>query len=572
MEKEITGAALVCRALRAEGVKFVFGYPGGQVIDLFDALYDEPALELILLRHEQGLVHAADGYARTTGEIGVCVVTSGPGATNLVTGVATAFADSVPLVCIAGQVSTALLESSAFQEVDVASVTRSVSKRVFSVRRRAELGRVLQEAFRIAHEGRPGPVVIELPKDIQRAAGEGCYPPGAPVESPKPVIDREKLHLAAERLLSAQKPLILAGGGVHLAHAGEALTALAERTGIPVVTTIMGIGSIPTAHPLWVGNLGIHGSFAANRAVSGCDVLLSLGTRFNDRITGKPGTFAPGAYIIHVDLDPAELSRNVAADLALVADAGEVLEALLLEMPRGDHPAWRAVLAAWQREHPLTMGEGFTPESILRAVNRLFPDAIVAADVGQNQLWTTQFLELRRGQRLLLSGGLGTMGYGLPAAIGAKLGAPDRPVICVTGDGGLQMNLQELTTAAALELPVVICVMQNTYLGNVRQWQQMFYGRRYAGTCLRRRRSCKCGVTDCPPYLPDFVKLAESCGVLGLRVGREEEIEPALRQAKDCGRAALIEFCIEPEANVLPIVPPGAPLSEMLLSAEQSCL
>lgn len=565
MDQEITGAALVCRALCAEGVRLVFGYPGGQVIDLFDALADTPSLELVLPRHEQGMVHMADGYARATGAVGVCIATSGPGVTNLVTGIATAFADSVPLVCIAGQVPKALLGRRSFQEVDVASVMRSVCKRVFCVRRREELAGMLREAFRTAREGCPGPVVIELPKDIQQAKGEGAYLPGLPAVPAEP-IDRASVEAVSERLRTAQRPVILAGGGVHLAHAESALEAFAERGGLPVVTTIMGMGGLPSAHPLWVGNLGIHGSVAANRAVSGCDVLLALGTRFSDRITGCPGTFAREAFVIHADIDPCEHSRNVATGLILAADAGETLRALLDMHPFGEYSAWRAQIDSWKRAHPLGMGEGFTPERILRAVRDAFPEALFVADVGQNQLWATQFLTLGRGQRLLLSGGMGTMGYGLPAAVGAKLGAPERPVVCITGDGGLQMSAQELTTAAALELPLVICVLQNTVLGNVRQWQKMFYGERFSGTCLRFRRSCvgRCGEAECPPYLPDFVRLAESCGVSGERVTDEAQLAAALARARASSRPILLECCISPSWDVLPIVPPGAPLSDAL--------
>ncbi len=567
VRQSLTGAALVCKALCAEGVRQVFGYPGGQVIDLFDALADTPALELILPRHEQGMVHMADGYARTTGKVGVCIATSGPGATNLTTGVATAYADSIPLVCIAGQVPTALLERRSFQEVDVAAVMRSICKQVFCVRRREELARTVQEAFRVAREGKPGPVVIELPKDIQQALGEDCYPPGASAGVTVPALDERRLEAVAERLRLARKPVILAGGGVHLGRAEAELEAFAIRAGIPVVTTLMGMGSLPTAHPLWVGNLGIHGSVAANRAVSECDVLLAIGARFNDRITGRPGTFAPEAYLIHVELDASAISRNIAAGLALVADAKAVLRALLQRQPEGNYTEWRAQIDGWKQAYPLAMGEGFTPECILRAVGKAFPGALFVADVGQNQLWAGQFLELARGQRLLLSGGLGTMGYGLPAAIGAKLAAPERPVVCITGDGGLQMNLQELTTAAALELPLLICVLQNTVLGNVRQWQKMFYGGRYSGTCLRGRRSCagRCGQVECPPYLPDLVRLAESCGVAGFRATQDTELLPALRQARQAKGPVLLECCVSPEWDVLPIVPPGAALDEMRL-------
>lgn len=573
---EITGAELVVKALLEEGVDTLFAYPGGQAIDLFDALYGVRGLEVVLPRHEQGLIHAADGYARSTGKVGVCLVTSGPGATNLVTGIATANYDSVPLVCFTGQVPTHLIGNDAFQEVDIVGITRSICKWAVTVRNRADLGMVIKKAFYIARSGKPGVVVVDLPKDIQREAGDGRYPDRAELRSYKPCVNVHAVQVrrALERLRAAKRPVFLLGGGVNIARAGREMTQLAEKTGVPVVTTIMGKGAIPTDHPLYVGNLGIHGTYAANTAVSRCDLLFSIGVRFNDRITGKVSEFAPEASIVHVDIDPASISRNIAVDIPIVGDAKNAICALLGEAEAIDTAAWLSQIAEWKREHPLPAGKEedgqVTPQAILREINRAFDHAVIATDVGQNQMWATQYLEITEHKRLLTSGGLGTMGYGLPAAIGAKLGNPGADVIAVCGDGGMQMNIQELATAVTYGLPVIVCIMNNGFLGNVRQWQEMFYGRRYSGTCMRRRKGCPddCAApaANCPPYIPDFVKLAESYGAAGIRVQRARDIGPALRAAKaNQGGPTVIEFIIGREENVLPIVPPGNPLNDMTL-------
>ncbi len=574
---QISGAELFVKALKAEQVDTLFAYPGGQAIDLFNALYGETEIDVVLPRHEQGLVHAADGYARSTGKVGVCLVTSGPGATNLVTGIATANYDSVPLVCFTGQVPTNLIGNDAFQEVDIVGITRSICKYAVTVRTREELGTVIKKAFYIARSGKPGVVLVDLPKDVQRAMGNEEYPEKVEIRGYKPntAVHIGQIKKALETLNRAKKPIFLVGGGVNIARAGEEMTRLAELTGVPVVTTIMGKGAIPTTHNLYVGNIGIHGSYAANSAISECDVLFSIGTRFNDRITGKLGTFAKHATIIHIDIDTASISRNIVVNIPIVADAKNAIVALLEKAIPLELTEWTERISKWKEQYPLKMKEEkLTPQQIMEAINRKFDQAIITTDVGQNQLWATQFLELNGQKQLLTSGGLGTMGYGLPAALGAKLGNPTIPVLAISGDGGMQMNIQEMATAVVYELPVIICVLNNGYLGNVRQWQQMFYDRRYVSTCLRYRRSCAavCNTPtgECPEYTPDFVKLAESYGAKGIRVTKAEEIEDAFLEAMQNTKVpTIIEFIIEREVNVMPIVAPGNPLSSMVLESEE---
>lgn len=578
---QITGAELFVKALLAEQVDTIFAYPGGQAIDLFNALYGVEEIEVILPRHEQGLVHAADGYARSTGKVGVCLVTSGPGATNLVTGIATANYDSVPLVCFTGQVPTHLIGNDAFQEVDIVGITRSICKYAITVRKREDLASIIKKAFFIARSGKPGVVVVDLPKDIQQALGSDCYPDQVEVRGYKPNVNVHigQIKKALALLKTARRPVFLIGGGVNIAHAQQEMIQLAEKTGIPVITTIMGKGALPTNHPLYVGNLGIHGSYAANTAISECDVLFSIGVRFNDRITGKVTEFAKKAAIIHVDIDPASISRNIVVDIPIVADAKNAIVALLEKTPNYDFADWKKQIDNWKTKYPLGNIYGakskVTPFSIVREINSVFEDAVITTDVGQNQLWTTQFLELTEKKQMLTSGGLGTMGYGLPAAIGAKIGNPDRDVIAICGDGGIQMNIQELATAIVYELPVIICILNNGYLGNVRQWQEMFYKKRYSCTCLRYRKSCAtfCNKpsASCPEYIPDFVRLAESYGAKAFRVQSPEDIKTTLEKAKDTKKVpTVIEFIIDPEENVLPIVPPGNSLSDMIMGGAEN--
>lgn len=573
--RKITGNKLLVKALREEGVDILFGYPGACTIDISDELYKQDYTRVILPRHEQAAVHAADAYARSTGKVGVCLVTSGPGATNLVTGIATANYDSVPLVCFTGQVARNLVGNDAFQEVDIIGITRSICKYGVTVRNREDLGRIIKEAFYIARTGKPGPVIIDLPKDVMGELGSPEYPESVNIRGYKPNtgVHIGQLKRAVKMLHKAKRPLFLAGGGVNIARANAAFTELVETTGIPVVTTIMGRGAVPTNHPLFIGNLGMHGMYAANMAVSECDLLFSIGTRFNDRITGRIHEFAPKAQIVHIDIDTASISRNVHVDVPIVADAKEAVEKMLEYVTQAEmEDGWLEKIAAWKKEHPLKMKQKpvVTPQKIIETINDMFDEAIVVTDVGQHQMFTTQYLEMDAKKKLLTSGGLGTMGYGFPGAIGAQIGNPDVPVIAISGDGGMQMNIQEFATAVGQELPLILCVFNNNYLGMVRQWQKLFYGKRYSMTCLRARKECegKCGEAGhvCPPYTPDFIKLAESYGAKGIRVFKEEEIKPAFEEArKNTKVPTLIEFIIDPEELVYPMIRPGGTLEDMLM-------
>ncbi len=570
--KKISGNKLLVKALREEGVDTMFGYPGACTIDLSDELYKQDYTKVILPRQEIALVHEADAYARSTGKVGVCLVTSGPGATNLVTGLATANYDSVPLVCFTGQVARHLIGNDAFQEVDIVGITRSITKYGVTVRNREDLGRILKEAFYIARTGRPGPVLIDLPKDVMAELGSADYPTEVNIRGYKPSthVHIGQLKRAIKMLGKAQRPLFLAGGGVNIAHANQEFTRLAEKTGVPVVTTVMGRGAIPTSHPLYIGNLGMHGAYASNMAVNECDLLFSIGTRFNDRITGKLHSFAPRAQIVHIDIDTAAISRNVQVDVPIVADAKEAIEKMLEYVTECNTQKWLEQVGQWKLEHPMKMKKKpiMTPQDILETMNRVFERAIVVTDVGQHQMFVAQFMELDANKQLLMSGGLGTMGYGLPGAIGAKIGNPDMPVISISGDGGMQMNIQELATAVLEELPIISCIFNNNNLGMVRQWQKLFYGKRYSMTCLRSGAACrgKCGEVECPAYTPDFVKLAESYGAKGIRVTKKEEIEPAFREAmKSTKTPTVIEFEIDPEDLVYPMIQPGGTLEDMIL-------
>ncbi len=570
--KKISGNRLLVKALREEGVDTMFGYPGACTIDLSDELYKQDYTKVILPRQEIALVHEADAYARSTGKVGVCLVTSGPGATNLVTGLATANYDSVPLVCFTGQVARHLIGNDAFQEVDIVGITRSITKYGVTVRNREDLGRILKEAFYIARTGRPGPVLIDLPKDVMAELGSADYPTEVNIRGYKPSthVHIGQLKRAIKMLGKAQRPLFLAGGGVNIAHANQEFTRLAEKTGVPVVTTVMGRGAIPTSNPLYIGNLGMHGAYASNMAVNECDLLFSIGTRFNDRITGKLHSFAPRAQIVHIDIDTAAISRNVQVDVPIVADAKEAIEKMLEYVTECNTQKWLEQVGQWKQEHPMEMKKKpiMTPQDILETMNRVFERAIVVTDVGQHQMFVAQFMELDANKQLLMSGGLGTMGYGLPGAIGAKIGNPDMPVISISGDGGMQMNIQELATAVLEELPIISCIFNNNNLGMVRQWQKLFYGKRYSMTCLRSGAACrgKCGEVECPAYTPDFVKLAESYGAKGIRVTKKEEIEPAFREAmKSTKTPTVIEFEIDPEDLVYPMIQPGGTLEDMIL-------
>lgn len=570
--KKISGNKLLVKALKEEGVDTIFGYPGACTIDISDELYKQDYTKVILPRQEVALVHEADAYARSTGKVGVCLVTSGPGAKNLVTGLATAYYDSVPLVCFTGQVARHLIGNDAFQEVDIVGITRSITKYGVTVRNREDLGRIIKEAFYIARSGRPGPVLVDLPKDVMGELGSNEYPQEVNIRGYKPNthVHIGQLKRAIKMLGKAKKPLFLVGGGVNIARAGEVFTEIVDRTKVPVVTTVMGRGSIPTDHPLYIGNLGMHGAYASNMAVNECDLLFSIGTRFNDRITGKLHSFAPKAQIVHIDIDTAAISKNVQVDVPIVADAKEALEKMVEYVTACDTEEWVEKVESWKKEHPLVMKKKLimTPEDVIEAINRLFDEAIVITDVGQHQMFTAQFIELNEKKHLYMSGGLGTMGYGLPGAIGAKIGNPDTPVISISGDGGMQMNSQELATAVLEELPIISCIFNNNNLGMVRQWQKLFYGKRYSMTCLRSGAACrgKCGEVPCPTYTPDFMKLAESYGAKGIRVTKKEEIEPAFREAMKSKKTPyVIEFEIDPEDLVYPMIQPGGTLKDMIL-------
>lgn len=569
--RQISGNKLLVKALREEGVDTIFGYPGACTIDISDELYKQDDMRVILPRHEQALVHEADAYARTTGKVGVCLVTSGPGATNLVTGLATANYDSVPLVCFTGQVARHLIGNDAFQEVDIVGITRSITKYGVTVRSREDLGRIIKEAFYIASTGKPGPVLIDLPKDVMSELGSADYPTEVNIRGYKPntSVHIGQMKRAIKMLHKAERPLFLAGGGINIADANDLFTKVVEKTNIPVVTTLMGRGAIPTNHPLYIGNIGMHGIYAGNKAVSNCDLLFSIGTRFNDRITGKLHAFAPKAQIVHIDIDTAAISRNIHVDIPIVADAKEAV----IKMDEYAEPCmteeWLEQIGAWQAEHPLEMRKHaeMGPKDIIDEINRQYDEAIVVTDVGQHQMFASQYVEITSKKKIIMSGGLGTMGYGFPGAIGAKLGNPDTPVIAISGDGGMQMNIQEFATAVLEELPMVLCVFNNTYLGMVRQWQKLFYGKRYGMTNLRsgalfRRTDGK----EMPEYTPDFVKLAESYGAKGIRVTKKEDIKAAFEEAKQNTKVpTLIEFIIDPEEMVYPMIQPGGTLEELIM-------
>ena len=571
---DITGRKLFVKAMMEEGVDTIFGYPGGMVTDLFDELYKQDDIKVVLPRHEQGLIHEAEGYAKATGKPGVCLVTSGPGATNIITGLADAHYDSIPLVCITGQVPIGLIGNDAFQEVDIVGMTRSVTKYGVTIRDRKDVGKILKMAFHIATTGKPGPVLVDFPKDFQVELGDAEYPKEVQIRGYKP---NEGVHIgqlkkAYKLLKTAKKPLILAGGGINISKANDLFETFVEKMNVPVVTTIMGKGAISTKHPLYMGNCGMHGRYAANMAVSECDVLFSIGTRFNDRITGDLNEFAPKAKIVHVDVDTAAISRNVVVDVPVVADAKTALEKLLEWAEPKKTEDWLEEIREWNKENPLEMrrDRGVSPQMVMEGINEQFTNPLIVTDVGQHQMWATQYLEMEKAGTFITSGGLGTMGFGFPAAVGAKIGCPDRTVICITGDGGFQMNMQEMATAVSQNAPVIVCILNNYYLGMVRQMQQLFYGKRYAATCLRKRVTCPANCKGpneaCPSYEPDFVKWAESYGVKGIRVETEEQMKAAFIEAqKNTKQSTVIEFMIATDEIVLPMVKGGNAMSQMIL-------
>ncbi|HOI17668.1 MAG TPA: biosynthetic-type acetolactate synthase large subunit [Geobacteraceae bacterium] len=565
---KLAGARILLECLKMEGVDTVFGYPGGTVINIFDELYSFPEIRNILPRHEQAGVHAADGYARASGKVGVAIATSGPGATNTVTGIATAYMDSIPLVVITGQVPTALIGNDAFQEVDIIGITRPCTKHNFLVKNVKELAGIVKKAFYIARTGRPGPVLIDLPKDVQVAVTEFKYPDKVEIKGYKPTIEGhpKQVEKAASMILSARKPVIYVGGGVVLGNAAAELRKLAETLHAPVTTTLMGLGSFPEDSPLSLGLLGMHGTFYANMAVTECDLLVAVGARFDDRVTGKIPAFAPHAKIIHMDVDPTSIRKNVRVDLPIVGAVQDVLTKLnafleerhdAVESFRKSIKPWLAQIDGWKAKQPMGFKESaqvIKPQFVIRKLRELSaPDAIIATDVGQHQMWTAQFFTFTSPRTLLSSGGLGTMGYGLPAAMGAQAAFPERQVIAVCGDGGFQMNLQEIATLVQNRLPVKVCVLNNNYLGMVRQWQELFFGKRYSQTVL-----------DLPI---DFVKLAEAFGAAGFTAAKPDEVEETIRKGFSTAGPVIMEFKIDREEKVLPMVPAGASLNEMVLAS-----
>jgi acetolactate synthase-1/2/3 large subunit len=559
---------MVIEALKREGVKTAFGYPGGAIMNVYDEIYKQDFFEHILTRHEQAAVHAADGYARATGEVGVAFVTSGPGFTNAVTGLATAYMDSVPLVVFTGQVPTKLIGNDAFQEADIIGITRPCTKHSYLVKNVKDLPIIIKEAFYIANSGRKGPVVIDLPKDILVAKVKNYeYPDEVKIIGYKPTYEChiKQIRKALDVILGAKKPLIYIGGGVISSDASDSLREFVRLTGIPVTSTLMGLGAFPADDPLFLGMLGMHGTYRANMAVTESDVLIAIGARFDDRVTGKIDEFAPNAKIIHIDIDPTSISKSVVVDIPIVGDSKDALEKFIkiikdeikekIEDYKASLELWYIQIDEWKKAHKLDYDRNATtikPQYVIEKVYEVFGDnVIIATEVGQNQMWAAQFFPFKKPRTLLTSGGLGTMGYGFPAAIGAQIAFPDKTVIDIAGDGSIQMNIQEFATAMQYKLPVKIVILNNGYLGMVRQWQELFFDKNYSETVMEVQ--------------PDFVKLAESFGAVGFRATTKDEVLPVLKEAASIKLPVLMDFHVEREENVYPMVPAGAPINKMLL-------
>jgi acetolactate synthase-1/2/3 large subunit len=563
MEMKKTGSQIIVECLKKEGVDLIFNYPGGAVLPLFDELQSAPFRQ-VLVRHEQAAVHAADGYARATGKVGVVIVTSGPGATNTVTGIATAFMDSIPIVVMTGQVPTLLIGNDAFQEADIIGITRPCTKHNYLVKDIKDLARIIKEAFYVARSGRPGPVLIDLPKDTLVNSTEFKYPEKVFIRGYQPTYEGHlgQIQRAVKLMLKSKKPVLYVGGGIISSNASKELTLFAERLGIPVTMTLMGLGSFPANHSLSLGMLGMHGTYWANMAVMESDLLIAVGSRFDDRVTGKIEAFAPQAKIIHIDIDPTSISKNVRVDLPIVGDCKRILSKILSLLEEEDIDPFKAGLDKWHHQiekfkaiHSMNyeQKEIIKPQYVIEKIYELTKgDAIISTEVGQNQMWTAQYFQFLKPRTLLTSGGLGTMGYGFPAAMGAQAAFPNKLVIDISGDGSFQMNSQELATVVQYQLPVKVVILNNGYLGMVRQWQEFFYGKRYASSCLK-------GTS------PDFIKLAEAYGAVGLRANKPEEVVPILKKAFSIPEPVIIDFVVDPEENVYPMVPAGEALNQMRL-------
>ncbi len=564
---EMTGAQILMECLKREGVDVVFGYPGGAVLDLYHEITNHPQIKHILVRHEQGAAHAADGYARASGKVGVCIATSGPGATNTVTGLATAYADSIPMVCITGQVHTHLIGNDAFQEVDIVGITRPCTKHNYLVKDLSQLTRIIREAFHLARSGRPGPVLVDFPKDLMTKKVEFVWPEEVHMRTYNPTYkpNLNQLRRVADLIFESNSPVVIAGGGVISSNTSELLTEFIETYKIPATATLMGLGAVSTENPLYIGMLGMHGTYTANKAINNADLIIAIGCRFDDRVTGRLDKFGKKAKIVHIDIDPTSIRKNVEVDVPVVGhilpalqELKEILASKVEANPinfKEKHQSWLDVLYGWRKAHPLyylAQKDALRPQQILEAVRHILNDEyIITTEVGQNQMWAAQFLAFKKPRTLITSGGLGTMGYGLPAAIGAQIAYPDKTVIDVAGDGSIQMNIQELMTAVANDLPIKILILNNKYLGMVRQWQEFFYEKNYSYTDMMAQ--------------PDFVKLAESYGAEGYRITSKEELSTILPQALSSKKAAIIDIMVEREENVYPMVPAGAALDDMLL-------
>lgn len=551
----MTGAQILIESLKKEKVEVIFGYPGGQVLPIFDKLYDA-GLNFILTRHEQGAAHMADGYARATGKVGVCIATSGPGATNLVTGIATAYMDSIPMIAITGQVKSFLIGNDAFQEADITGITRPITKHNYLVEDIKDLATIVKEAFHIASTGRPGPVLIDLPSDIQMQETEFHYPDKVDIRGYNPTYlgHPGQIKRAAKAITESKRPILYVGGGAITSDASEELKEFAIKNDIPVTMTLLGLGAFPMTHKLSLGMLGMHGTAYANYSIMESDLIIAIGARFDDRVTGKVAAFAPHAKVIHIDIDPASVSKNVDVDIPIVGDAKNVLKQLLKSVKKPDTKEWIKKIDDWRKEHPLKYKDDdkLRPQYVIEELwNVTKGDAIITTEVGQHQMWSAQFYKFMKPRTILSSGGLGTMGYGFPAAIGARLGRPEKAVFDIAGDGSIQMNIQELATSVINKIPVKIIILNNCYLGMVRQWQELFYKKRYSYTTL-------CGTC------PDFVKLAESYGAVGMRITKKSEVRAAIEKAIKIDNTVVMDFRVVEEENVFPMVPAGEAINNML--------